>query len=160
MLMPTVVSPTCCCVVCNATTVVGSMLFRAHRNRVLCVMESLRMDGVQDIEKRFGGKVRVVLLYGRSNIIPHLVTHHSAGLAIDCMFLHAKPEPGVNQPQEVYLALEELVDGMAVRGGHHAYIHEASGSNLKKILNLMVSGRNNAGNTAHQWTSQMSIVRF
>lgn len=42
--------------------------------------------------------------------------------------------------QEVYSALEALVDDMAMRAGHASLIYESTATNLGKLLSCMVGG--------------------
>jgi hypothetical protein len=44
-------------------------------------------------------QVRVVMLYGRSSITP--VWSRRAPVPVDVLYMHEKPAPGVNCPQEV-----------------------------------------------------------
>ncbi|KAF8071274.1 hypothetical protein HT031_001357 [Scenedesmus sp. PABB004] len=82
--------------------------------------------------------LRVVLLYGRSCLpAPVLRGDVGDGVALDCLYLHAKPAPGVNQPQEVYEALEAAVERLAAAAGHASHIYEASAGASRKMLSCM-----------------------
>lgn len=88
-------------------------------------------------------RLRVILIYGRSCLpAPKLDISsniNSQGLAIDCLYIHDKPQPGVNHPQEVYSALEDLVDQLSVRAGHAGFVYETTAGRFGKLLSSMVS---------------------
>jgi hypothetical protein len=50
-------------------------------------------------EAALGSRLRAVLLYSRSSAVPSWRGGTLAGLALDALFIHDKPEPGVNDPQ-------------------------------------------------------------
>ncbi|WIA12254.1 hypothetical protein OEZ85_012319 [Tetradesmus obliquus] len=82
--------------------------------------------------------LRVILLYARSQLpAPELRSQQQRGLAMDCLYVHSKPQAGVNAAQEVYGALEELVDGLGVRAGHAPFIYEATAGRIMKLLSCM-----------------------
>jgi hypothetical protein len=84
--------------------------------------------------------LRVILIYGRSQLpLPQLRTQQQQGLVMDCLYVHLKPQAGLNAAQEVYGALEELVDRLGVRAGHAPFIYEATGGRTLKLLSCMVS---------------------
>lgn len=85
-------------------------------------------------------RLRVVLVYCRSRLpAPVWHSNRQAGLAIDCLHVHDKPQPGDQQQQlqEVYSTLEVLVDKMAMRAGHASLIYETTAKNLGKLLSCM-----------------------
>jgi hypothetical protein len=86
--------------------------------------------------------LRVILIYGRSHLpAPKLDRQQQQqGLVIDCLYVHTKPQAGLNHAQEVYGALEELVDGLGARAGHAPFIYEATAGRTMKLLSCMVSG--------------------
>jgi hypothetical protein len=94
----------------------------------------------QQQQQQQPSNLRVVLIYGRSQLpLPQLRTQQQQGLVMDCLYVHSKPQPGMNAVQEVYGALEELVDGLGVRAGHAPFIYEATGGRPMKLLGCMVS---------------------
>jgi hypothetical protein len=91
-------------------------------------------------QQQLQSNVRVILIYGRSQLpLPQLRSQQQQGLIMDCLYVHSKPQAGLNAAQEVYGALEELVDGLGVRAGHAPFIYEATGGRPMKLLGCMVS---------------------
>jgi hypothetical protein len=84
--------------------------------------------------------LRVILIYGRSHLPPPKldIQQQQQGLVIDCLYVHTKPQAGLNHAQEVYGALEELVDGLGARAGHAPFIYEATAGRTMKLLSCMV----------------------
>ncbi len=64
-------------------------------------------SALQAKEAALGNKVRVLLLYARSSVVP--TTSRGGACAIDAIYQHERPEAGVNCPQQVYSALEDQV---------------------------------------------------
>jgi hypothetical protein len=94
----------------------------------------------QQQQQQQPSNLRVVLIYGRSQLpLPQLRTQQQQGLVMDCLYVHLKPQAGLNAVQEVYGALEELVDALGVRAGHAPFIYEATGGRPMKLLGCMVS---------------------
>ncbi|KAI8472342.1 MAG: hypothetical protein J3K34DRAFT_414454 [Monoraphidium minutum] len=107
-------------------------------------------EGARAEAARRGGALRVLMIYGRSHCVPARPAAAAAaaaaatargGLALDCIYVHDKPSPGVNRAQDVYSALEEAVDDISAPAGHPAYVSETGGGNVKKLLTLMVGAR-------------------
>ncbi|EFJ51895.1 hypothetical protein VOLCADRAFT_120444 [Volvox carteri f. nagariensis] len=100
-------------------------------------------------EEADGCRVRVVLVYCRSSVLPVWTTRQRPGeaLCMDVIFVHDKAaaaavaatRPDCASPQTVYTWLEDNVDELSARCGHHAYIFEAGCHLLRKVTNLMIS---------------------
>ncbi|GMH36042.1 hypothetical protein BSKO_03910 [Bryopsis sp. KO-2023] len=81
--------------------------------------------------------LRVVLIYGRSDVTPSWKTCTQGQLGMDVLYLHHKPEENINCPQEVYNFLTEVGDAMSNRVEYSAYIHELSGQQLKRTQSTL-----------------------
>mmetsp|Transcript_8176 Transcript_8176/g.14003 ORF Transcript_8176/g.14003 Transcript_8176/m.14003 type:complete len:240 (-) Transcript_8176:50-769(-) len=81
--------------------------------------------------------VRVVLFYGRSCTVPTSLSQ-SPSVAVDAIYCHERPMPGVNCPQEVFTALEDHCDAMSAKAKHQAYIFECTATNVKRMATIMV----------------------
>ncbi|GAX83665.1 hypothetical protein CEUSTIGMA_g11090.t1 [Chlamydomonas eustigma] len=84
--------------------------------------------------------VRVILFYCRSSMSPTLSVpiNKLMGCPVDVLYIHDKPQAGVNCPQQVYSELEEIADKTSKLVGHNSYIFEVTASNSRKLLNVMV----------------------
>ncbi|GLI58448.1 hypothetical protein VaNZ11_000072 [Volvox africanus] len=102
-------------------------------------------------EEADGCRVRVVLVYCRSAELPRWTNRHwsGEGLCMDALFVYdkaaaaaaaaASPEPHCSSPQDVYTWLEDNLDELSSRCAHHAYIFEAGGHLVRKVMNLLIN---------------------
>ncbi|GIM15017.1 hypothetical protein Vretimale_17894 [Volvox reticuliferus] len=96
-------------------------------------------------------EVRVVMVYCRSTELPRWSNRHlpREALCMDALFVHDKAAaaaaavaasgPNCVSPQDVYTWLEDNVDELSGRCGHHAYIFEAGSHLVRKVTNLLIS---------------------
>lgn len=77
------------------------------------------------VQRQVQGALRLVVVYGRSCVVPTWTSNLQGAVAVDAVYLHDRgPEGARNIPQEVYGLLEEWLDVLSLRAGHSAYIFE------------------------------------
>ncbi|KAG2484689.1 hypothetical protein HYH03_016518 [Edaphochlamys debaryana] len=97
-------------------------------------------------EEADGARVRVLLVYGRSTVMPTWRLHRTGlNLPVDVVnaaAVAAAAAAAGNEscptPQDVYTWLEDNVDELSQRAGHSAYILESGSHLAKKVTALMV----------------------